>query len=188
MGALIAGAIMWRIRPTPDTPAVTRFAVTIPDDQQLQENGRIVLAISPDGSKFVYAANGRLYLRSLSGLQATPIAGTETPQFFSNNPVFSPDGEWIAFVSVARRTSERSARLAGRQSPCVRDAVLWDAWTGRRRASSSARPATTPAPGICRYTSESARLGGHARFAGWRRAAGALRRAGIRSVGAADAA
>ena len=40
-----------------------------------------VLAISPDGSKFVYAANGRLYLRSLSGLQATPIAGTETPQF-----------------------------------------------------------------------------------------------------------
>jgi serine/threonine-protein kinase len=112
VGALIAGAIMWIIRPTSDTPAIARFAVTIPDDQQLQENGRTVLAISPDGSKFVYAANGRLYLRSLSGLQATPIAGTENPGFFSNNPVFSPDGEWIAFVS-GRPANIRKVRASG---------------------------------------------------------------------------
>ena len=112
VGAVIAGSTMWGLRSTSNTPAVARFAVTIPDDQQLQENGRTVLAMSPDGSKFVYAANGRLYLRSLSGLQATPIAGTENPGFFSNNPVFSPDGEWIAFVS-GRPANIRKVRASG---------------------------------------------------------------------------
>ncbi len=106
VGALIAGAVMWRIRPTPDTIAITRFAVTIPDDQQLQENGRTALAISPDGSKFVYAANGRLYLRSLVrtlwGLRVSDKAMTRVGNVgvearFALDASFSPDGRWFAY-------------------------------------------------------------------------------------------
>ena len=41
--------------------------------QQLQS-----VAISPDGTRFVYVANNQLYLRSLSNLEARPIQGTLT--------------------------------------------------------------------------------------------------------------
>ena len=55
--------------------------------------------LSPDGSllAFVGQSAGRrqLYLRRLSDLQATPLAGTEDAQ----NPFFSPDGQWVAFFA-----------------------------------------------------------------------------------------
>ena len=51
------------------------------------------VAISPDGTRIAYAADGRLYLRSLSSLDATAIAGTEG----AINPMFSPDGQTLAF-------------------------------------------------------------------------------------------
>ena len=55
-------------------------------------------ALSPDGSTLVFKdgrPNGLLYLKRQGDLAATAIGGTERAQ----NPVFSPDGEWIAFVA-----------------------------------------------------------------------------------------
>ena len=73
------------------------------------------LAISPDGSALVFAddhqgaggslwgatlpspddrQNGRLWVKRRGTLDPVPLAGTERAQ----NAVFSPDGEWIAFV------------------------------------------------------------------------------------------
>ncbi len=43
----------------------------------------------------VYAANGRLYLRSMSGFESSVIPGAEP----AINPVFSPDGESLVFWS-----------------------------------------------------------------------------------------
>jgi eukaryotic-like serine/threonine-protein kinase len=78
---------------TPPSPApVARFALTLPPGQQLTLP-RQAVAISPDGTRIVYAADGRLYLRSLSSLEATAIAGTEG----AINPMFSPDGQTVAF-------------------------------------------------------------------------------------------
>ena len=56
------------------------------------------LALSPDGSRVIYAAsavNGEwmLYLRNLDQLVSRPIPGTAG----AYNPEFSPDGKWIAF-------------------------------------------------------------------------------------------
>src|SRR5262249_41289630 len=62
------------------------------------------LAISPDGSYIVYragpgpgpAAQAELVVRSLSDLDARPLAGTSG----ARNPFISPDGRWVAFFAA----------------------------------------------------------------------------------------
>ena len=56
----------------------------------------IALAVSPDGSQFVYGTTEGLYIRSMDALEARPIAGSDKK---STQPVFSPDGRWIAYFS-----------------------------------------------------------------------------------------
>jgi len=56
------------------------------------------VALSPDGGRFVYLGpRGLLWLRDRGRLDATPLAGTEG----ALNPVFSPDGRQIAFMTGA---------------------------------------------------------------------------------------
>ena len=85
------------------SPLVTRFRFVLGEGQQFTNPGRLV-AISPDGTRMVYSANQRLYLRSMSELEAKPIPGTEVPQGFVAEPVFSPDSRSVAFISFSRRT------------------------------------------------------------------------------------
>ena len=63
--AIGAAAFAATTRRTPPPPApVARFALTLPPGQQLTLP-RQAVAISPDGTRIVYAADGRLYLRPL---------------------------------------------------------------------------------------------------------------------------
>jgi eukaryotic-like serine/threonine-protein kinase len=73
-------------------PMVTRFTIQIPSGQELAQTRRAI-AISPDGSRIAYSADGRLFLRSISDFEAQPIPGTE----FGLQPVFSPDGQVLLF-------------------------------------------------------------------------------------------
>ena len=59
--------------------------------------GRHVMTLSPDGTKLVYVANEQLYLRNMHELTSAPIPGTEGSNPLE--PVFSPDGQWVAFTS-----------------------------------------------------------------------------------------
>jgi Tol biopolymer transport system component len=97
VAGILTGVVVWRLRPATDRPAVVRFAVTLPQIQQLAL-ARQAVAISPDGAHFAYASNGRLFVRSLSEQQATPIGSDTTPLAFS--PAFSPDSQSIAFWSA----------------------------------------------------------------------------------------
>ena len=97
-GAAVAGAIaIWMLSPEPQAATITRFPIVLPEGQQFTNTGRHSLAISPDGTKIVYVANAQLYLRSLGGLDAQPISGTQSQQV--TTPVFSPDGLSIAFFA-----------------------------------------------------------------------------------------
>jgi serine/threonine-protein kinase len=59
---------------------------------------RRLVAVSPDGTRIVYAANNRLNLRTLDSLDAVPIPGTDgTGTNMATHPFFSPDGQWIAY-------------------------------------------------------------------------------------------
>ena len=98
VATLTAGYAAWTWRPEPSRP-VTRFTVPLPEGQQFSHVGRPVLAVSPDGTNVVYVANRRLYLRPLAGFESSVIPGSELPDGVQG-PVFSPDGQSIAFRSV----------------------------------------------------------------------------------------
>ena len=75
-------------------PAVVRLIYTIPANQIPSAQQRNRVAISPDGSKLVYAANERLYVRALDSLDSVELPGTEGAM----SPFFSPDGQWVGFL------------------------------------------------------------------------------------------
>jgi serine/threonine-protein kinase len=107
VGGLIVGLTMWSRQTPVPAPVVARFALPLADGQRFMENGNQVLAIAPDGTRVVFVSDRRLYLRSLSDLEAKPIPGTEIPVGQISSPVFSPDGQSIAYVSGRPATLKR---------------------------------------------------------------------------------
>lgn len=105
--AMFAAAAVWMLKPLPPRK-ITRFAVTLPDDQQFTNPGRQLVALSPDGENLVYVANQRLFLRPLSGLEARAIAGSEgTAAAGVLNPAVSPDGTMVAYWTQVDQTIKR---------------------------------------------------------------------------------
>ncbi len=103
LGGLLVTLIA-RSRPPSDEPrAVTTFPHDVPPDQTFRSNGRVVLALSPDGRHFVYNTERGLYLRSMDTLEARVIPGTETGQGRKGSlqelagPFFAPGGERIGY-------------------------------------------------------------------------------------------
>jgi Tol biopolymer transport system component len=123
--ALTAGA-MWRLRPSIPAP-VMRFAIAIPDGQQLSSTTQSI-AVSPEGTHIVYSANRRLYLRSLSDLEVKPITADGGNAL---NPVFSPDGRSIAYWEQSDRTLKRIAISGGAAvTLCQADFPYGMSWNG----------------------------------------------------------
>ena len=94
--ALIA-VVGWATTRSPSlAPAsVTRWAMRAPDEL------RGSLGFSPDGTRLVFdagstRANGLLYVRSMTQLDAVPIRGTDGGTL----PFFSPDGTSIGFFAA----------------------------------------------------------------------------------------
>jgi Tol biopolymer transport system component len=102
LGIVAVGLAAWYLKPAPSpSPArVVRFTYEIPESQQFNQDrasqDAIPLAVSPDGSQFVYGTTEGLYIRSMDALEARPIAGSDKRAL---QPVFSPDGRWIAYFS-----------------------------------------------------------------------------------------
>ena len=69
------------------------------------------VAISPDGTRIVYGSSNPvplqrlLYLRHVNQIEVAPIRGTEGGSY----PVFSPDGDSIAFFDEANASLKRVA-------------------------------------------------------------------------------
>jgi eukaryotic-like serine/threonine-protein kinase len=95
--SILIGLAVWAIKPAASKP-VSRFVISLPPGQRLNMQGT-AFALSPDGTRLVYAAatsNGssQLYIRAMDGLDARPIPGTDG----GADPFFSPDGQWVGFT------------------------------------------------------------------------------------------
>ena len=91
--AALGAAAAWSVlsgRPKP--PRVIRLVHPLPAGHNITGLGH-GLALSPDGTRVVYASDQRLYLRALDSLDPVAIPGTEE----ATQPFFSPDGEWLGF-------------------------------------------------------------------------------------------
>jgi eukaryotic-like serine/threonine-protein kinase len=123
-GAIGAGGAAWILRPQA-APVVTQFRFPLPDGQTFTESARPLLTISPDGTAFAYAANGRLYLKKQSEFKSTAIQGSELPGGGPRNPAFSPDGKWIALFSEADKTIKRIGVDGGTPVPISQAASVF---------------------------------------------------------------
>jgi serine/threonine-protein kinase len=95
VAALLAPLAYWRFSRGESRPVV-RASIAVPEPFVFGLLGQQpTFAISPDGTHVVYrtAATGPLYSRRLDEANSTAIAGTDG----GLNPVFSPDGRWLAF-------------------------------------------------------------------------------------------
>jgi eukaryotic-like serine/threonine-protein kinase len=118
LGAIIAGAAVWKLKPAPppEPRRIIRFEHDLPEDQQLNisaMNGHTI-AVSPDGSQFVYSTSKGLYVRSVNEMGARLVPGTDgNPQ----SPFFSHDGQWLGYWS---QTDNRLKKIAvGGGTPVV---------------------------------------------------------------------
>jgi len=127
-------------------PQVIRLVV--PLSVPLAASGQKSIAVSPRGTHIVYVAQEqdttRLYLRALDRLAIEPLVQSEG----ATAPVFSPDGEWVAFFAD-QRLCKISVSTGTKVAIC--DAA------GESRGASWAGDDTiifapTPAGGLCRVS------------------------------------
>jgi serine/threonine-protein kinase len=83
--------------------------------------------ISPDGHRVAYAKDNRIWVRDLRRLETIPIPGTER----GTTPVWSPDGEWLAFDRAGeglwkiRLDGSGATRLASENPGATAGGMVW---------------------------------------------------------------
>ena len=93
--AATIAAVAIALWPRPAAPAapVARFAIAMPGSAQLTLSRRS-LAVSPDGTRIVFVADGQLYLRSLGDLESRPIPGASRAFIQRSRPTASRSLFW----------------------------------------------------------------------------------------------
>ena len=107
LGWIAAGVLLvllglsqfWPGRTIPATAApLIRYDIAPAVKSSLRLDSRPAVAISPDGSTFIFSATTegvtRLYVRRRDDPDLRVLPGTEG----ASDPTFSPDGKWLAFV------------------------------------------------------------------------------------------
>jgi Tol biopolymer transport system component/predicted Ser/Thr protein kinase len=112
---IITAVVVWNLK-TKETDRVMEIEYVLPDNQQLNLDaaGRGFLAVSPDGSQFVYGTTQGLYCRSVDKFDTRLIYGSEGNSQF---PFFSPDGQWIGYYSALDQKLKKIAISGGVPAP-----------------------------------------------------------------------
>ena len=100
--AVLGGLTIWKMKPSSPTASgpVSRIAITLPPGHAFAAfEGGVSVALSPDGTRLAYVARQgglqQVYMRSLEGLDAKPVSGSEG----GVEPFFSPDSQWLGFFA-----------------------------------------------------------------------------------------
>jgi hypothetical protein len=121
LAAALVAAVMFSLRPAIPSAIVTRFPLVLDRSIVLTSPFLKSVALSPDGTRLVYVANRRLYVRSMSDFDSRPIPGPTrlafigAPEFFARRFVGLSSGRVVE--SPQKRTPSRgSASAAARPS------------------------------------------------------------------------
>ena len=137
--AAVTSVAWWTLRPTVRPNLVARFPVALTEGEVFTGTSSPIVALSPAGDYLAYVANNRLNLRKMADLASRPIPGTEvtsTSGVGIFNPVFSPDGQSIAFfvstIGAFGSGTIRKVALAGGGATTICEATVptgfkWDA-------------------------------------------------------------
>jgi len=102
-------------------------------DYEVSSGTFMSLAVSPDGKTILFDMLGEIYAMPAEGGKAVPIA---TGMAFEVQPTFSPDGQWIAYVSdrsggdnvwIARTDGSGAKRISDEDEGAVRTSPEWSA-------------------------------------------------------------
>ena len=97
-GLLVAGLFWGLGEPAaPDSALVTRLHLNLPN-LNLNPGLGSGFTLSPDGRTVVFAADDMLNVREMGSLDVSPVPGTEG----GYSPFFSPDGEWLGFLTTTQ--------------------------------------------------------------------------------------
>jgi Tol biopolymer transport system component len=128
----VATAIVWNVR-TPAPAGIARFNFMLPESQGFIDRGRHAIAVSPDGSRIAFVANGRLNLRNVADLEIRPVLTLGTGSEIAE-PFFSPDGQWIAFFTYIDHKLKKVAVSGGAPVViCATDAPFGASWGADNR-------------------------------------------------------
>ena len=104
LSVIFLSLMLWAVtRDAPEVP-VAWFGVQLPEGHDPARSYGANVAISPDGETIVYVGPSdqpgvpiQLWMRRRGALQPVPLNGTE----YGYNPVFSPEGDRVAFHTSA---------------------------------------------------------------------------------------
>jgi eukaryotic-like serine/threonine-protein kinase len=127
LSAALTAFVIWSRVPPRIGPAITRFSIPLPNDHQLLGNSRQILALSRDGAQIAYAANGRVYVRAMSGQDTYPIQGIESGEGVADI-AFSPDGRAVVFWTRDRLLKRISVGGGAAIKLCEAEAPFGLSW------------------------------------------------------------
>jgi serine/threonine protein kinase/Tol biopolymer transport system component len=127
LGGIIVGMAVWYLKPL-EARRVVRFEYHPPENQKYNsyQSGNAPLAVSPEGSHFVYGTPNGLYIRSVDHLDSRHIAGTDgnSVQVF-----FSPDGDWLGYWDKEEKELKKVAISGGAPvALCDTEYILIPSW------------------------------------------------------------
>ena len=128
---IATGVAVWTLMRSP-VPRVERFAVPLPAGLAVGvSNDASDIAISPDGTRVVYAAGSensfQFYVRAVNELSATPL---QIPDASVYGPFVSPDSAWVGFFDRQANLLTKVSILGGPPVPICRvdEAVFGASW------------------------------------------------------------
>ncbi len=120
LGVAAIGVRAWLQTRSVSAPEVVRFTHQLPPAQQIVPGWNPSVVFSPDGRSvaYSYAVDGvaMAFRRSISDLAQKPLGGVSGLE----DPVFSPDGRWVAMFNNMDLTLEKVAVDGGAPVPLTK--------------------------------------------------------------------